>query len=116
MFYLASAFKLEGSERAMGKEQATKCPKCGGEMKPGSTSGDFRILKSGDLVGDSTEAFYCQDCGFIELYKAPSTREPRRWVRPRSEPKQSQHPAAAEEPQEPEEKDTKRETGRRLVR
>ena len=100
----------------MSKEHVYKCLKCGGEMKPGSTSGDFRILKSGDLVGDSTEAFYCQDCGFIELYKAPSTREPRRWVRPVSEQGQSQRPASAEEPQEPEQKETKREIGRRLIR
>jgi predicted nucleic-acid-binding Zn-ribbon protein len=100
----------------MRREQVGKCPKCGGEMKPGMTSGDFRILKPGDLVGDRAEASYCQDCGFVELYKEPSTREPGRRPGPLSEQEQPQQPLSTEEPQKPQEKESKREIDKRLIR
>jgi predicted RNA-binding Zn-ribbon protein involved in translation (DUF1610 family) len=97
-------------------KQKGKCPKCGGEMKLGRPSHDFHILKEGDLVGDSVGALYCQDCGYVELYKDPSTREPQRWSRQLSEQEQPQQPASAEEPQKPKEKETKREIDKRLIR
>jgi predicted nucleic-acid-binding Zn-ribbon protein len=40
--------------------EVKKCLKCGGEMKN---------AKIGDLRGDRALAFYCKNCGFIELYK-----------------------------------------------
>jgi len=100
----------------MRREQVDKCPKCGGEMKSGRPSQDFRILKEGDLVGDRAEAFYCQECGFVELYKEPSMKEPRRWPKPLSEQEQPQQPASTKEPQKPQEKETKREIDKRLIR
>jgi len=99
----------------MNKEKG-KCPKCGGEMKPGSTSHDFHILKEGDLVGDGVGALYCQDCGYVELYKDPSTREPERWRKSLSEQEQPQQPAPTEEPQKPKKKETQREIDKRLIR
>ena len=100
----------------MSREQVGKCPKCGGEMKPARIPTNFRILKSNDWYGDPAVAFYCQDCGFIELYKEPSTGEPRRRIRPRSEQEQPQQPVSTEEPQEPQERETKREIDKRLIR
>ena len=96
----------------MSMKQVGKCPKCGGEMKSGRPSQDFRILKEGDLMGDGVEAFYCQDCGFIELYKEASTKEPKRWSEQVSEEERPQQPASAEEPRKPRE----REMDKRLVR
>jgi YgiT-type zinc finger domain-containing protein len=96
----------------MSQKQVGKCPKCGGEMKAGRPSQDFRILKEGDLMGDGVEAFYCQDCGFIELYKEPSTKEPKRWPKPLPEPEQPQQPAYVEEPRKPRD----REVDKRLIR
>jgi hypothetical protein len=63
-------------------------------------------------MGDGVEAFYCQDCGFIELYKEPSTKEPKRWSKQVSEEEQPQQPASAEEQRKPRE----REMDKRLVR
>ena len=96
----------------MGQRQVGKCPKCGGDMMPGRATNYFRILKPGDLQGDLAQALYCQDCGFVELYKEPSTKEPKRWSRPVSEQKQPEQPAPAEEPRKPRE----REMDKRLVR
>jgi predicted nucleic-acid-binding Zn-ribbon protein len=31
--------------------------------------GIMRFVKIGDLRGDMTFAFYCKNCGYIELYK-----------------------------------------------
>jgi len=92
--------------------EVNKCPKCGGEMKSGMTSGYFRILKQGDLTGDRANALYCSNCGFVELYKEPSTKEPRRW---RTPPPLEQAPPS-EEPQKPQEEEPKRRTDKRLVR
>ena len=53
--------------------EVKKCPKCGGEMKKGKGLaggyGIIRFVKIGDLRGDMAFAFYCKNCGFIELYK-----------------------------------------------
>jgi hypothetical protein len=81
-------------------------------MKSGTTSGDFRILKQGDMVGDRANALYCSDCGFVEIYKDPSTREPRRW---RAPPASEQAPKS-EEPQKPKEEEPERRTVKKLVR
>jgi predicted nucleic-acid-binding Zn-ribbon protein len=59
--------------------QAGDCPKCGGEMIVGMTTNYIRILKQGDLTGDLVSAFYCRECGFVEFYKKPSSKEPWRW-------------------------------------
>jgi YgiT-type zinc finger domain-containing protein len=86
-----------------------KCPKCNGEMVPGEVTHEVRVLKQGDLVGDEVCAFFCRECGFIELYKEPSTKEPWRW------PKQEE--TATQEPQQPKEETSSPETPRkRLVR
>lgn len=101
----------ELSENHSSKSQIEKCPKCGGEMKSGSvsTSGGFRILKSGNLQGDKAYAFYCRDCGFIELYKEPSTKEPWRL-------RKEQQAPSMKEPQQPEKEQPSPETKKRLVR
>jgi len=83
-------------------------------MKSGTTSGDFRILKQGDLMGDRANAFYCQDCGFVELYKEPSTKEPRRMHVRSAEQELRQTPK--EEPQQPEGEELIRKPEKRLVR
>lgn len=64
--------------RELWAKEVMNCPKCGGEMKSGSVTRDFRILKEGDLYGDGARVFYCSDCGFVEFYKEPSTKESRR--------------------------------------
>lgn len=57
----------------MSESEGIKCPKCGGEMKKGKGLaggyGIMRFVKLGDLRGDMTFAFYCKNCGYIELYK-----------------------------------------------
>jgi hypothetical protein len=61
--------------------QASDCPKCGGEMIEGMTTNYVRILKPGDFSGDLVATFYCRECGFVEFYKKPSSKEPWRWQR-----------------------------------
>lgn len=95
----------------MGIKQG-RCPKCGGEMKPGRLSNNFRILKANDWYGDPALALYCENCGFVELYKEPSTRESQREIRPLSEQEQPEQPASEEEPRKPRD----RETDKRLIR
>ncbi|MGB9676923.1 MAG: YgiT-type zinc finger protein [Candidatus Bathyarchaeales archaeon] len=90
--------------------EAKKCPKCSGEMMLGKVTSDVRILKQGDLVGDELYAFYCRDCGFVEFYKKPSTKEPWRMQKQQEAPQE-------EKPQPLEEKTPPTETPRRkLVR
>ena len=97
----------------MNESKVMKCPKCGGEMKSGGVHGEFRILKEGDLMGDRARVFYCGDCGFVELYKEPSTKESRRW---RARAPELEQASASEEPQKPQEEEPKRRTDKRLVR
>jgi len=99
----------EQSENNSSESQAEICPKCGGEMKSGSVTASFRVLKPGDLQGDKLYAFYCRDCGFIELYKEPSTKEPWRWTKEQQAP-------LTKEPQQPEKEPPSPETRKRLVR
>jgi len=99
----------------MAASHAYRCPKCGGEMKSGTTSGDFRILKQGDLMGDRANALYCQQCGFVELYKEPSTKERRRVPIPPVEPEPQQAPIG-KEPQQLEREEPVRKPEKRLVR
>jgi len=84
-----------------------KCPKCSGEMVSGEVTRDVRIRKQGDLVGDNMHAFFCRKCGFIELYKEPSTKEPWRW------PEQQEAPL--EETQQPKEERPSAETPRKKL-
>jgi predicted nucleic-acid-binding Zn-ribbon protein len=52
--------------------EVEKCPKCDGEMAKGTLNSyphSFRLLKSGDWRGDIIQAFYCEDCGYLEFYK-----------------------------------------------
>jgi predicted nucleic-acid-binding Zn-ribbon protein len=47
------------------------CPKCGSAMKRGNYLADYsatRLIKMGDLRGDKVIPFYCENCGYIELY------------------------------------------------
>ena len=88
--------------------EAKKCPKCSGEMKSGRAP-NFRIMKEGDLQGDAVRAFYCRDCGFVEFYKEPSTKEPWRW-------RKEQQAPSMKETQQPEKEQPSPETKKRLVR
>lgn len=52
--------------------EANKCPKCDGNMIEGKVrtyAGVFSLKKPGDIAGDRIRAFYCEDCGYIELRK-----------------------------------------------
>jgi len=98
----------EPSENHSIERQFEKCPKCGGEMKSGDVHAELRIRKQGDMYGDKIYALYCRDCGFIELYKEPSAKEPWRWP-------EEQAPLTAE-PQHPEKEQPSPETKKRLVR
>ena len=97
----------------MGEREVMKCPKCRGEMRSGSVAGNFRILKEGDLYGDMARVFYCGVCGFVELYKEPSTKESGRW---RARSTESEQAPTSEEPQQPEKEETERKPVKRLVR
>ena len=81
-------------------------------MKPGRLSTNFRVLKANDWYGDPAVALYCQDCGFVEIYKESSAREPKREIRPLSEQEQPQQPVSTKESQKPREK----EIDKRLIR
>lgn len=77
-------------------------------MLSGSVPASFRILKQGDLSGDNMSVFYCRECGFVELYKQPSTKEPWRWP--------EQHETLPKElPQQPKEKLPSTETSRKKM-
>jgi hypothetical protein len=85
-------------------------------MTIGTISGNLRIVKQGDLLGDRMFVFYCMNCGFIELYKEASTKEPQRW-RTQTAPAEeltSEKPQKPKEPQQEEEPKPK--TEKRLVR
>jgi predicted nucleic-acid-binding Zn-ribbon protein len=48
------------------------CPKCGSVMIRGnylSGYGAARLVKMGDLRGDKVIPFYCENWGYIELFK-----------------------------------------------
>lgn len=95
--YLDDAITLAKQETTA--SQAGECPKCGGEMIEGTTSNYVRILKPGDMSGDLVDAFYCRECGFIEFYKKPSSKEPWRWQRQQQEqPAESKQALEKEEP------------------
>jgi predicted nucleic-acid-binding Zn-ribbon protein len=52
-------------------QEAKKCPRCRSRMERGSslgTYGGITMLKKGDLVGDKIIPFYCNNCGYVELY------------------------------------------------
>ena len=92
------------------KKEAMKCVKCGGEMKFARVRDEVRILKQGDLHGDGVHALYCRDCGFIEFYKEPSTKEPWRW------PKAQEAPSMEQQPQQEMEQHPSETSKKRLVR
>jgi len=53
-------------------KEVKECPKCGGEVVKGEVrtyGGVFSLRKLKDIVGDRIQAFYCRNCGYIELYK-----------------------------------------------
>jgi len=107
-------FTGEKRQLVMGEREVMKCPKCRGEMKSGSVPGNFRILKEGDLYGDMARVFYCSDCGFVEFYKEPSTKESRRWRVRSTESEQA--PISEGSQQEAEKEETERKPVKRLVR
>jgi len=57
----------------MSEKEAKRCPKCGGEMEIGRISGyatiPVRFIRRNVRKGDVIVAFYCKNCGYIELYK-----------------------------------------------
>jgi predicted nucleic-acid-binding Zn-ribbon protein len=48
------------------------CPKCGKDMVRGQKLYGYgyqvRLIKQGDHWGDNIIPFYCESCGYIELY------------------------------------------------
>ncbi|MEM3458670.1 MAG: zinc ribbon domain-containing protein [Candidatus Bathyarchaeia archaeon] len=53
-----------------------KCPKCGGDMVRGDrlatatrVLSSVYLAKRGDILGDGIVPYYCEKCGYIELYK-----------------------------------------------
>ncbi len=88
--------------------QASDCPKCGGEMIEGMTTNYVRILKPGDLSGDLVAVFYCRQCGFVEFYKKPSSKEPWRWQRRQQE-------ETVESKQTPQDEEPSADTNRRKM-
>lgn len=100
----------------MKEGEANRCPKCKGEMTSGIISGNLRIVKQGDLLGDKMNVFYCMNCGFIELYKEASTKEPKRWRTPQTAPAQELTGEKPQKPKEPQEEEPKPRTEKRLVR
>ena len=98
-------------------KEGNRCPKCKGEMTSGMISGNLRIVKQGDLLGDRMFVFYCMDCGFIELYKEASTKESKRWRTLQPPPRQEPTSEKPQKPKEPEqEEEPKPRTEKRLVR
>ena len=58
--------------------QTKKCPKCGSEMKPEDYLSGYvpvRLIKFGDMRGDKVIPFYCENCGYIELYNQKNLRK-----------------------------------------
>ena len=101
----------------MKEGEANRCPKCKGEMAGGIISGNLRIVKQGDLLGDKMNVFYCVDCGFIELYKEASTKELKRWRTLQTAPAQEPSSEKPQKPREPQqEEEPKPRTEKRLVR
>lgn len=101
----------------MNEVGANRCPKCKGEMTSGIISGNLRIVKQGDLLGDKMNVFYCMNCGFIELYKEASTKEPKRWRTLQTAPAQEPTSEKPQKPKEPQqEEEPKPRTEKRLVR
>ncbi len=94
--------------------ETRKCPKCGGQMGLGRVTGDFRIIKEGDLVGDRTSVIYCKRCGYVEFYKEASTKEPWRFSTRVPQPQPQAEPQ--QEPRQPEEEEPNRKPAKRLVR
>jgi len=38
-------------------------------MKEGASLGGVRLKKNfGDIIGDNVVPFYCENCGYVELY------------------------------------------------
>lgn len=103
----------EKEKKLMAVGRSGKCPKCGGAMASGTVSGNLRILKQGDLVGDRADVLYCRDCGFVELYKEPSTRETRRWHVASPELEEA---VPSETPKEPREDERRTRAEKKLIR
>jgi hypothetical protein len=82
-------------------------------MKPGTVARDFRILKEGDMYGDTARVSYCRECGFVELYKDASTKESWRW---RTYPVESEPVPTREEAEKPKREEPERKPVKRLVR
>jgi predicted nucleic-acid-binding Zn-ribbon protein len=59
-------------ERARKLESKT-CPKCHSEMQGPKElrglTGEIELVPIGGYAGDKIRAFYCESCGFIELYQ-----------------------------------------------
>lgn len=60
--------------------EVKKCPKCNGKMEKGkrlfSCGGTYLCMRKDEWIGrdkaipwDSITAFYCKECGYVELYK-----------------------------------------------
>ena len=59
---------------------STTCPKCSNKMTKGEIPSTglnsvLKLKKYGDVRGDDIIAFYCENCGFIELYTSKFFKE-----------------------------------------
>ncbi len=49
-----------------------KCPKCNADMRNDKKLGSYievSLRKEDQFIGDKVLTFYCDNCGFIELYR-----------------------------------------------
>jgi predicted nucleic-acid-binding Zn-ribbon protein len=50
-----------------------KCPKCGSNMQADkhlqSLGSETELVSHEGFLGDEIRVFYCENCGFIELYR-----------------------------------------------
>jgi len=85
-------------------------------MESGSVGGNMRILKPGDLMGDRAYVYYCVNCGYVELYKERSSREPQRWRVPSPELEQAAPSEKPQKPKESREEEPKGKAEKKLIR
>ncbi len=60
--------------------EVNKCPKCGGTMAKGRGLGSWggvTFAKKDDWFGDKIMAYYCINCGYIELFKEMKEKKER---------------------------------------
>jgi predicted nucleic-acid-binding Zn-ribbon protein len=53
--------------------ESKTCPKCGSNMQGDrqlrGLTGEVELVPEGGYLGDKIRAFYCESCGYLELYR-----------------------------------------------